>query len=109
MRDVASRIDLEDNRSTDYSNNNNDNNVDTKKLTEGQLKSWALNEFKEDYPSSSDDHLSVEYTGLDDDKDAEVIVHDDDSSQMDIAYRVDSNGNFQELDGDDWNTVSTVL
>lgn len=107
VRDVASRIDLEDDHSPDHPNNN-DNNVDTKKLTEGQLKSWALNEFKEDYPSASDDHLSIEYTGLDGDKDAEVIVHDDDNSQMDTTYRVDSNGNLQELDGDDWNTVSTV-
>lgn len=98
VRNVAGGVKIVDDRKQ---------KLNTKDLTEGQLKDWALQTFKNTYSDSADDDLSVDYLGLDDDKDAEVTVHDNDNSDMDTTYRVNSDGVLQEQDGDDWTTVST--
>lgn len=98
IRNVAMNVKIVDSRKQ---------KLNTKSLTEGQLKNWALQTFRNTYSESASDDLSAEYLGIDSDKDAEVIVHDNDNSDMDTTYRVNSDGVLQEQDGDGWTTVST--
>lgn len=86
---------------------NREQQINIKDLTEDQLKGWALQTFKNTHSDSANDDLSVEYLGFDADKDAEVTVHDNDDSDKDTTYRVNSDGVLQEQDDGDWTTVST--
>lgn len=98
VRNVAEGVKIVDNRKQ---------KLDTKNLSKQQLKDWALQTFKNTYSDSASDDLSAECLGIDSDGDAEVTVHDNDNSDMDTTYRVNSDGVLQEQDGSDWTTVST--
>lgn len=98
VRNVAEGVKIVDNRKQ---------RLNTKSLSKQQLRDWALQTFRNTYSDSASDDLSVEYLGVDSDDDAEITVHDNDNSDMDTTYRVNSDGALQELNGSDWITVST--